>query len=280
MLFKLFQIPIRSWLSILLMILIFNFFPLKFTLVMGQINTIIFLLLTFFIYYYKNNRQYLSGIALAIALSSKLFPILLIPYLMINKRWKIIASMLLTLFFISGAIYIALPKNVTSAFFTNALPSILQTGGGTYYYDQSFSAFAARTLPNQISIQLARIISIAVLIATYIILWLYRRFKSSNLLSISSLIILNLILNGFAEQHHFIWLIIPLFVTFFYVRNSRLSNWLYVILGLSYLLMAVNLKNPVIFPVPLWSHVLYGAILLYGLIIYLIVSQSGKSTKK
>jgi hypothetical protein len=44
MLFKIFQIPIRSWLSLFLMILIFNFFPLKFTLVMGQINTVIFLL--------------------------------------------------------------------------------------------------------------------------------------------------------------------------------------------------------------------------------------------
>jgi len=261
------------------MILIFNFFPLKFTLVMGQINTVIFLLLTFFIYYYKNNRQYLSGIALATALSLKIFPILLIPYLVINKRWKILISMLLTLIVVSGAAYIALPKNVTSAFFTNTIPSILQTGGGTYYYDQSLFAFISRTLNNQISIQLTRIISIAILIATYTILWLYRRFKNSDLLSIGSLMILNLILNGYAEQHHFMWLIIPLFVTFFYVRNRRLNNWLYAILGLSYLLMAVNLKNPVIFPVPLWSHVLCGAILLYGLIMYLIVFQSDKPVK-
>jgi len=279
MLFKIFQIPMRSWLSIFLMILIFNFFPLKFTLVMGQINTVIFLLLTFFIYCYKNNRQYLSGIALATALSLKIFPILLMPYLMINKQWKILISMLLTLIFISGAVYIAFPKNVTSAFFTNTIPSILQTGGGTYYYDQSLFAFINRTLNNQIPIQLTRAISIAILIATYIILWLYGRFKSSNLLSMSSLMILNLILNGYAEQHHFMWLIIPLFVTFFYVRNRRLSNWLYAILGLSYLSMAVNLKNPVIFPVPFQSHVLYGAILLYVLLMYLIVFQSDKPIK-
>jgi hypothetical protein len=246
---------------------------------MGQINIVILFLLALFIYCYKNNRQYLSGIALAAAFSLKIFPILLLPYLVINKRWKILISMLLTLIVISGAVYIALPKNVTSAFFTNTIPSILQTGGGTYYYDQSFFAFFSRTLHNQISIQFVRTISAVILIATYVILWLYRRFKSNSLLGISSLTILNIILNGYAEQHHFVWLIIPLLVTFFYIRNRRLGNCLYAILGLSYLLMAVNLKNPEIFPVPLQSHVLYGAVLLYGLLIYLIVFQSDKSIK-
>jgi|WetSurMetagenome_2_1015567.scaffolds.fasta_scaffold09719_6 alpha-1,2-mannosyltransferase len=278
-LFKLFQIPMRSWLSIFLIILILNFFPLKFTLVMGQINIVILLLLTFFIYCYKKNRQYLSGIALAIALSLKIFPALLIPYLLINKRWKILTSVLITLVLLFGVVYITIPVPIVNSFFTRMLPSIFQTGGGTYYFDQSLSAFIARTLHNQVWTQLPRIISITILIATYIILWLYRRFTSNNLLSICSLIILNIILNGSAWQHYFVWLIIPLSVTFFFIHNRRRDNWLYAILGLSYLLMALNLKNPTAFPVLFQSHVFYGAILLYGLIIYLIIFQSDKSIK-
>jgi hypothetical protein len=58
-----------------------------------------------------------------------------------------------------------------------------------------------------------------------------------------------------------------------------LNNWLNAILGLSYLLMALNLKNPTVFPILLQSHVFYGAILLYGLLMYLIVFQSDKPIK-
>lgn len=278
-LFRFFKIPICSWLSIFLTILVLNFFPVKFTLVMGQINTFILLLLTFFIYYYRGNKQYLSGIALAIALSLKIFPVLLIPYLVISKRWKILISMLLALIIISGAVYLIIPSNITGTFLTKTLPSIFQTGGGTYYFDQSLSSFVARTLHNPISVQLARIISGVILIGTYAILWLYRRFENNQLLGISSILILNIVLNGFAWQHHFIWLIIPLFVTLFYIKSKSLNHWFYLILGLSYLLMALNLKTPTIFPDYIQSHVFYGAILLYGLIMYLIVFKINKPIK-
>jgi hypothetical protein len=278
--FRTFQIPIFSWLSIFLITLFFNFFPLKFTLVMGQVNILILLLLAYFIYCYKNNKQYLSGIALATAISLKFIPLLIIPYLALTKRWKILTSMLLTLIIVFGASYIILPDNTTAFFFTHTLPNILQVGEKTSYYDQSLFAFFPRALHNQISIQSIRTISAVILIATYTILWLYRRSKSNNLLSISSLIILNIILNGSAEQHHFIWLIIPLFVTFFYIHNRQLNNnWLYAILGSSYLLMALNLKNPTSFPAFIWSHEFYGAVFLYGLIIYLIIFKSDKSMK-
>jgi len=51
---------------------VFNFFPVKFTLGMGQINNVVLLMVTLFIYFHVKKRELLSGLFLAITIALNL----------------------------------------------------------------------------------------------------------------------------------------------------------------------------------------------------------------
>jgi len=85
------------------------------------------------------------------------------------------------------------------------------------------------------------------------------------------LVSLNLIVNNFSWQHHFVFMIFPFLVTLFYVQKIKINLKLLFVLSVSYLLISFNLKNPNVVPVLLQSHVFYGAILLWILQVYLIL---------
>lgn len=276
-----FHVSVRSFLGILVLALVINFFPTKYTLASGQINTLILVFVAIFVYFYSKNRKYFSGIALACAIALKLFPLLLIPYLFIARQWEVLKAIFVSLAIIFFITYIILPPHVVNTYFTLTLPVFLSTGGGQGYYDQSLSAFIARILQNpHIATPLARIIAGLVIPATYFLLWKYGGSTKKKLLSISILLILNVILNNFAWQHHYIWLLIPFLITFFYMQQMRLNYKYYIILGISYFLIAVNFRNPESVSTILLSNQLYGAILLYILVLQLIISKEKKLSAK
>jgi hypothetical protein len=241
---------------------------------MGQINNIVLLMVVLFIYFYVKKREILSGSFLAIAISLKLFPVLLIIYLIFNKRWKTLLSVILTMLAIALVTFIFIDPRIISYFSLTVLPSLLESWKADYY-NQSLSAFLIRDLGN---LELANIvraaISVILIIISLMLVWVSRKNNKSGLLSISLLITLSLIVNTFSWQHHFVWLLIPLLITFYHIKNNHLGKQYYLFLGLSYLLMAVNLKNPSSFPVFVQSHVFYGALLLYILDAYLLFKKT------
>lgn len=273
LLLRAFNVPLRSLLSLFIFILFFNFFPTKFSLVMGQLNIFILLLLTLFIYWYKTNRKYLSGLALSLAISLKIFPFLIVPYLAVKKEWKILKALIIALLTIASIVYLLVPYSVIEAFFTNTIPTLLQTGGGMGYYDQSLSAFLARLIGPE-SVHLARIIGAITIIFTLLVIWMKRSYKELDLLMIGVFIILNVLLNGFAWQHHFVWLLIPFFILFFYIKSNKFSKWYYFVLGLSYCLLAFNFESPNSLPTFFLSNQFYGGIILYFLSMYIILKKT------
>lgn len=81
------------------------------------------------------------------------------------------------------------------------------------------------------------------------------------------IVVLNLILNPFSWQHHFVFLLFPLISVYLYLIKTHTKNaWLFVILLISYLLTAANIKYPEKLPDLFQSHVLYGSMLLFYLI--------------
>ena len=273
LMFKLFKTPIFATLGLFLVTLVFNFFPEKFTLGMGQINNVMLLLVVLFLYFYFKKREYLSGVFLACAIALKLFPILLIPYLFIDRRWRTLSSAAVSLLVIGFVVYLFVNQTTILYFFNTILPGVI-TSWKVDYYNQSLSGFLIREWnnPGLVSILRSTIGAVLILISL-IIVWKFKKNDKFGLLSISLLITLSLIVNTFSWQHHFVWMLIPLLITFFYIKNSRLSIPYYIFLGLSYLSMAVNMKNPSSFPIFLQSHVLYGALLLYILDTYLLLKK-------
>ncbi|EKD85544.1 MAG: hypothetical protein ACD_37C00697G0003 [uncultured bacterium] len=273
LIFKIFKLTPFSLLGLFLTILVFNFFPVKFTLGMGQINNVVLLMVTLFVYFHVKKRELMSGLFLAIAIALKLFPVLLIIYLIFSKRWKALLSVILTTIAITLVTFIFIDPKIISYFLTTALPSLLASWKADYY-NQSLSAFLIRELGNLELVNIVRPVISAILItASLSFVWIFRRNDKSGLLSISLLITLSLIVNTFSWQHHFVWLLIPLFIVFHFIRSNHFGTQYYFVLGISYLLMAVNMKNFSMFPTFFQSHVLYGALILYILNVNLLTKN-------
>lgn len=274
-LFKLFKLSPLSILGLFLTTLVLNFFPAKFTLGMGQINNVVLLMVTLFVYFYVKKKEILSGSFLATAISLKLFPVLLIIYLIFNKRWKTLLSVALATLAIALVTFVFINPQIISHFLTTVLPNLIESWKADYY-NQSLSAFLIREWDNLGVISVLRsAISAFLIIISFLFVWKFKRNDKAGLLSINLLITLSLIVNTFSWQHHFVWLLIPLFITFYHIKNNRLGKSYYFILGLSYSLMAVNMKNPSLFPILFQSHVLYGALLLYILNVCLLLKKKG-----
>ena len=274
LLFRLFKLASLSILGLFFITLVLNYFPEKFTLGMGQINNVVLLMVTLFLYFYVKKKEILSGFFLTFAIALKLFPILLIIYLIFDKRWKTLLSVVLTTLVIVVFTFIFVNSWIISYFSMTVLPSLLESWKADYY-NQSLSAFLIREFS---SLELASIvmpaISVILIIISLMLVWVFRKNDKSGLLSINLLITVSLIVNTFSWQHHFVWLLTPLLITFYNIKNNHLGKSYYFILGLSYVLMAVNLKNPSSFPVFLQSHVFYGALLLYILDAYLLFKKT------
>src|SRR3989344_2907564 len=106
---------------------------------------------------------------------------------------------------------------------------------------------------------------------------LYAVFRGRKFpqLAFSLLIITSLLINKFSWQHHFV-LLLPSYFFLYFGTNRK---WVRVLVAVSYILTAMNLKNPGAFHPILQFHVMYGAILLFGLTLYEMM-QGGKRIKK
>ncbi len=277
-LLKLFKISFTSVLGIFLLTLVFNFFPEKFTLGMGQINNVILLLICLFVYCYIKKKDHLAGIFLAFAIMLKLTPLILIFMLLIDKRWKMLLTTIITLLCMIIIVVIFVPSTATLYFLQTTLPGLGTSWKGDYY-NQALSGFLQRDLPDLFLRQTLRtILSALLFLASLFFIWRYhKKNDDSRLLSLSLFMTLALIINVFSWQHHFVWLLPPLLIIFMYIKKNHLGKGFYSVLGISYLLVAMNLKNPSVVPVLLQSHVLYGTLMLYGLNLYLLI-KSHKNT--
>ncbi len=280
-LFRLFKINVLSTIGVILLILLFNFFPEKFTLGMGQINNIILLFVISFVYCYIKKKKYLAGFFLAIAILLKLTPIIFLVYLLFDKQWKILLSLVVTLAIMTGIVIIVVPAPITLHYLKIVLPGLMSSWKGDYY-NQALSGFLVRGIASLSLREVLRtILAVSIFLSGLFAVWKYgRRSDTSRLLSISLLMTISLIINTFSWQHHFVWLFLPFLVIFDYLRSHRFSLKHYIPLGISYLLISINLKVPSVVPVLFQSHVFYGALILYFMNIYLLVINRSQTLKK
>jgi hypothetical protein len=274
LIFKINNKKINTSLGFLVLGLSCLYFPTRFTLGMGQINNLILFLVVLSVYLLSKNRSISSGVLLALSFTIKFFPVIFIPYLLIVKKHKILFYSLLffSIFTIIGFI---LGPSLNFFYFEKIFPSLLTSWKGDYY-NQAATGFLVREIP---SVALRGILrsafSLLIIIFSFIpILMFSNKTKERINLEFSILISASLIANNFSWQHHFVLLLFPLITALIYLIHKKLSLWYYLLLGLSYVLTGLNLASPAFFPVVLQSHVFYGALLLWGLNLKLLLSSS------
>lgn len=269
--FKLFNLKFFSPTALILSSLVFSFFPVKFTLGMGQINLLVLMLVTCAFYFFIKGKDLYSGICLGISIALKLFPVLLLFYFLLKRKYIIFLYTFITFISLGGISYLFIKPEISNYYWQHVFSIFGSTPAD--YYNQALSGFLARQFDNIfLRDQIKLIISMFFIVFSF---WVIFRKNihdfSRKTLEFGLLITLNVFINGYAWQHHFVWLILPLLIVFFYLKSKKLSIVNYLILGISYLLTAVNFSNPHLLPVIFQSHVFFGSVILWSIITYLLL---------
>lgn len=253
-----------SWLIIILGMILLTF-PIRFNLLLGQVNNFILFFLILTLYFLQKQRSYLAGFFLGLAVLIKVFPLFFLGLFFLKKDRKVILASLSTIFV--GVLI--------SLFFFGSWPNLyyLQTVllqafgalGKEVYYNQALSGFIARLpyLSGQFK-YLLYLITAGVIFLLYLL-----RLKSIKnfLLAFSLSVVTLLLLNGYTFFHHLVLLVIPFLVLWpSVVKKGIKVKGVYV---LAYLLLVFNIisfekwQNPIL--VLFLSHDFYSLLLLFGL---------------
>jgi len=225
-LFSLFIPKEKKWIKLILLALLLQNFPTKFTLVMGQINFQVLLLIILSFYYYVKKKEKLPGVFLGLAAAIKLNPILLVVFFAIKKKFKIVfITFLINLLFL-----IISPS--TSLYYKSILPDLLNLTGERHYYDQSFIALVARLGLNY---NLGRALNYVFLGGGTLFI-LKNLVKKKDFLhqfkNFSLLLLLITMFNAFAWQHHLVFLF-PAFLaaSFIFLKTKNITFGFFLIIS-------------------------------------------------
>jgi hypothetical protein len=271
--FKLFKVRFLSLTAMILSSLAFIYFPVKFTLGMGQINILVLLFVALTFYFYIKNKDLYSGICLGVSIMLKLFPVLLILYFLFLRKFKILIFAMLAFISLGGISYLFIKPEINNYYWQH-LFSVLSSVP-VDYYNQALSGFLARSIDSITNRDFLRIVISIFLImfSFWVILRKNKRDFSRKTLEFGSLITLNVFINGYSWQHHFVWLILPFLITFFYIKDKRLDVGNYILLGVCYLLTCINIENFTFYPAVIQSHMFYGAVMLWLMEEYLLLKN-------
>jgi alpha-1,2-mannosyltransferase len=263
LIFRIYKQKLFSVLGFLVLGLVCWSFPVKFTLGMGQINNFILLIFVGAIYFFQQKKSLLAAFLLSLSFAIKLFPAYLILQFIVMKKWKFLFTSLITLILLSIVAFVLIGPKINLYFYQHFLPTLI-TGWKTDYYNQALTGFVGRSfLHNLMSQLLVDVISLFFILSSCLVIFKARKNKELINMSFGLLITLNLIVNNFSWQHHFVFLIFPFLVTLFSLLKKKNNRRLLSLLFISYVWVSFNLASPHAVPVLLQSHVLYGAVLLF-----------------
>ena len=253
-------------------------FPVKWTFGMGQIGSLILLLLVITFVFYQEKKDLFAGISLGSAIVLKLSPLLLLGLFLLKREWKLMIKTLIFVMLVNFLAVLVFGTQLTKDYFLKLGPSLVSPQGKWTYYNQALSSFVVRLIgEGHLAFLLTTFFSFLIL---GIIFALSIRSKKVNHLNYSLVIISFLLVNSFSWQHHFVLMVFPFLTVFNFLKKRKTNNLSWLVLLTSYFLVAFNLKNPAVFqssflgPVIL-SHVFFGALILFAMIVYYLIKENG-----
>jgi len=262
LLFKIVKRKVLSYEFFGILGLVLMMFPVKFSLGLGQVSILNLFFVVLFMYFMNIKKEKLGGILLALSVLLKFSPLLFPLYFVLTKNWKLLLSMFVTVSFISLAVTLFRPDQMIY-FLTQSLPGTFKSWP-LDYYNQALSGMLGRWIGRGELAQVLRLcISFFMILVTARVLW---KKTSQNLigqLQYAPILPLSIIIAPLAWQHYFV-LVIPTLILLYFSFKKRNALFIeYIILALSYFLVAWNIKQPGQMPLIIQSHVLYGAVLLW-----------------
>lgn len=260
-----------SWQNFLLATsLAFLAFPMKFTLGMGQNNSLALLLLLLSYSLNQQKRVLVGGILLGLAISLKPILVFLLLFFLIKRAWYLLFYVLLSVGILTILALFLSNLNIFSYYFSQVVPPLFNLLDKEIYYNQGAMGFISRITSNLFLRQYLNLAVSSVLVLVSV--WFIFKKRAVDL-SFSLLIITLLLIDTLSWQHHFVWLIFPFILLTNYAFKAK-SFLLLGLIGLSYLLVSWNFKNPALFSNFPWSfflsHAFYGGVILLVVNVYFL----------
>ncbi len=260
------------------------FLPTRSSLGLGQSDITIFFLMVVLFWAYSRDHELIAGIALALAILTKLAPAVFMLYWLWKREWRIfiytavagIVVVLITLPFVGLDLWIQFVTQIFPALSTGTAYADNQTLPGLINRLMLDPRFA-QGLQSAPSVPIVRAVNTTLeLVVVGITLWFTRgRLESRRslrfALEFSAWLIVLLVISPIAWDHYFTWLVLPITVLLAALLNSNLSiTRAAVLLGvLAVALWAINTPVQTFLSYPeSWqkSPLLYGSLLLLGLL--------------
>jgi hypothetical protein len=136
--------PRRRELTLAGLLLAFAFFPVYYSLYMGQINALLFLFAALAFCFARRERPWLAGFCIALATLIKIYPAVLLLFFAAKRQYRIVIATLVCLI---GLVAVSLPvcsARLYGTYLSEVLPR--QTDGGAFYRNQGLGGLFARLL--------------------------------------------------------------------------------------------------------------------------------------
>jgi alpha-1,2-mannosyltransferase len=216
---------------------IFAFFnPLYYTLKLGQINIVILVLLMLALLFWlkkdeKKIYAYLAGVILGIVTLIKIFPIIIILYLLLKKQYKIVLIAFITILILTACSGLIVGFDKEMQYYFKKLPAVFNWVPVAPISIPGFirSAFSVDSTAEQLfslprkKIELcSTILTASLALATFLYVWLLKNYsKQSKILEFSLLIVLTLLISGSVHRHYILWCLPILFYCFYYAWQNK-----------------------------------------------------------
>ena len=241
---------------ILFSIFSIQYFPVKFTLTLGQINLIILLLITASFYFFRKNRDILSGILLGTATLIKIFPCFLLLFFIKEKKWKTVFSFIITVGVGIGLTLLFFSPSLIIFYFESVAGNLCLQRGEMSYFDQSLNSFLLRlSVASDVRLLLRIIFTL-----TSVFLFLIAKNKSLSYFGLIFSVLL--FLPSFAWFHHYV-ILIPLLIILWTTTTQTIDKLFLIFVCL---LTTFHLRAPEAFSssnIFLFSHPFIGAYILW-----------------
>ena len=253
LLFRYFDIKTFSVEAALMLFVMLNYYPLFYTLMEGQVNILLLLMLISAFWFFKKRIDWLAGLMLGLATGIKIVPAIILFYFLWKGHWKVVIFGVLG--FLGTLLITALGagSEIVVSYYTGQL---FKYGASTNpdIFNQSINGFWSRLL-TQIQYAnggmaapgFANIMIKITSIATLIISLSFTRGKFERCgqswnIGLAIFVLTMMMVSAWTMEHHFINLYIPFFVVFIgYFRFKNISLSSILIFILCYGLFAFNL---------------------------------------
>jgi hypothetical protein len=135
-------------------LLLLNFRPMSDTLAFGQIDLALLLALTLALWALRAERDILAGVLIALGTLFKIYPVLLLAFLVVKRRWWGLVGFALGMLLFNGVAVAVMGWEMHRVYLTEVLPSIGGTTG--WVENQTISGFLARLVASPTEAEIFR----------------------------------------------------------------------------------------------------------------------------